>query len=337
MYLAWERHNGIARYSIRASHYSNSRGNFIYKEIFNLGIRPADFIEEYENGIVVFSESLIAAVEDAGEKNSDSMLEEMLFPFFSPDAQAFHIKHPTRKNITVTPLSEEEKEKIDQQLHTFDLRRLYYLRYSAVDQRHLHKMHKKLCRPLIDTCRDEKEFFFISQESRLPARELKTYVFAIFDLQKHFTQSFAAHMPQGLPEHEIEEMFIDEICCLNRDQFFFGTGQDYASLHRHLQRYVIMFFDFFFPEMSYERDFAHQFMGSRRQFRWPSSQKFEETEYVELFGMKKEKLVTLSKSELTRLYRTRAKTLHPDQGGEHSRFILLTEAYNQLMYRIKGR
>ncbi len=338
MYLAWERHNTIPHYSIRASYYSEQLDDFIYKEIFDLGDRPADFIDEYDNGSVVFDEELLLAVELAGEKNAYSLLEEMLFPFFSREARAFHLKYPSRKKITVTPLSAEEKEKIDQQLHIFDLRRLYYLRYSAVDQRHLHKMHKKLCRPLIDTCRDEKEFYFIAQESQLPIRELKTYVFAIFDLQKHFTQSFAAHMPQGLPENEIEEMFIEEICQLNRQKEFFKVHKDRSSLHRHLQRYVVMFFDFFFPEMSYERDFIHQFTNSHRRFRWPDSkQKIEPEEYVELFGLTKEKLYKLSKSELTRLYRKRAKTLHPDQGGEHGRFILLTEAYNQLIYRLRGR
>lgn len=337
MYLAWERHNTIPRYSIRISYYSEDCDSFSYREVFNLGPSPADLIEEYDNGSVVFDAALIQAVEQAGEKNADSMLEEMLFPFFSPDAQAFHLKHPARKNIRVSPLSNEEKEKIDRQLHIFDLRRLYYLRYSAIDQRHLHKMHKKLCRPLLDTCRDEKEFYFISQESRLPPREFKTYVFAIFDLQKHFTQSFAAHMPQGLPEHEIEEMFVEEICTLNSDPKFFTANQDLTSLHRHLQRYVVMFFDFFFPEMSYERDFAHQFMGGHRRFRWPGNQKIKATEYVELFGIAKDKLIKLTQKELTKLYRTRAKLLHPDQGGEHSQFILLTEAYNQLLYRIKGR
>lgn len=338
MYLAWERHKMKTRFVIRESFYSPRLNKFIYREIFNLGNHPADFIDEYENGAVVFDESLLTAVEEAGEPRSDSLLEEMLFQFFSPDIQAFHLRHPSRKHFTVSPLSFEEKEKIDQQLHLFDLRRLYYLRYRAVDQRHLHKMHKKLCRPLLDTCRDEKEFYFIRQESQLPARELKTYVFAIFDLQKHFSQSFAAHMPQGLPEAEVEELFIEEICRLNRQKDFFPSHRDRHSLHRHLQRYVVMFFDFFFPEMSYERDFARQFMGGRRQFRWPArNQKIEETEYVELFGSTKAKLVKLSQSELTRLYRKRAKTLHPDQGGEHSQFILLTEAYNQLLSRIRGR
>lgn len=338
MYLAWERHTTGARFFIRASFYSEATCTFSYRNIFDLGMRPSDFIEEYDNGSVVFDEALITSLKNEGEKNPDSLLEEMLFSFFSSDAQAFHLKHPARKNITISPLSAEEKTKIDSQLHIFDLRRLYYLRYSAVDQRHLHKMHKKLCRPLLDTCRDEKEFYFRDQELRLPPRELKTYVFAIFDLQRHFTQSFAAHMPQGLPENEIEELFITEICSLNKHEEFFGDPQTVETLHRHLQRYVVMFFDFFFPEMSYERDFIHQFMGGHRRFTWPvTSQKIDESEYAELFGLSKQKLVNLTKSELTRLYRKRAKTLHPDQGGEHSQFILLTEAYNLLLYQLRSR
>ncbi len=39
----------------------------------------------------------------------------------------------------------------------------------------------------------------------------------------------------------------------------------------------------------------------------------------------------MSGRELTRLYRQRAKNLHPDTGGEHEVFIRLTAAYEQLL------
>jgi DnaJ-class molecular chaperone len=39
----------------------------------------------------------------------------------------------------------------------------------------------------------------------------------------------------------------------------------------------------------------------------------------------------MTKRGLTRLYRRMAKKLHPDKGGEHEKFIQLSEAYQELL------
>jgi DnaJ-class molecular chaperone len=41
----------------------------------------------------------------------------------------------------------------------------------------------------------------------------------------------------------------------------------------------------------------------------------------------------MNKKDLTRLFRQRAKELHPDQGGNHERFIELSGAYASLLAR----
>jgi curved DNA-binding protein CbpA len=44
----------------------------------------------------------------------------------------------------------------------------------------------------------------------------------------------------------------------------------------------------------------------------------------------------MSKKELTRLYRKKAKDLHPDTGGDHQTFVELSEAYEKLLLKVKG-
>jgi DnaJ-class molecular chaperone len=39
----------------------------------------------------------------------------------------------------------------------------------------------------------------------------------------------------------------------------------------------------------------------------------------------------MSRHELTKLYRKKAKEMHPDKGGGHDSFIKLTAAYNEFL------
>jgi DnaJ-class molecular chaperone len=50
-----------------------------------------------------------------------------------------------------------------------------------------------------------------------------------------------------------------------------------------------------------------------------------------LFATSQRELRQMSRSDLARLYRTRAKSFHPDQGGSKAEFIQLTEAYHKLL------
>jgi hypothetical protein len=50
-----------------------------------------------------------------------------------------------------------------------------------------------------------------------------------------------------------------------------------------------------------------------------------------LFGLAGDQLASLSRRELTRLYRRKAHELHPDKGGDTDRFVRLTAAYEELL------
>ncbi len=58
-------------------------------------------------------------------------------------------------------------------------------------------------------------------------------------------------------------------------------------------------------------------------------------EFATIFEESVETLGKADKQEITRLYRQKAKSIHPDTGGDQEAFIRLTEAYEALL-RQKG-
>jgi hypothetical protein len=77
-------------------------------------------------------------------------------------------------------------------------------------------------------------------------------------------------------------------------------------------------------------------MGRHRAFSWPDKKPEVSTGRAEkIFKMKWQKLQKMNRRELTRLYRERAKELHPDSGGNHEEFVELNGAYASLLARKK--
>ncbi len=230
------------------------------------------------------------------------------------------------------PLTVDEKKAIQTQIHIFDRRRLYYLRYGAVDQSRLTKLHEKCCRPLLGQSRDEREYSFMAEEKVLEPGSYFQYIFAIFNLQKHFEQSFAPWLPEALAMDELADLLTKFICTLQKDRTFWQTQTSEDFLHTHLTRYLWMFFDFSPHRRSFQRDFARTFMGNHRAFKWPEKKIEVPPEKIEeIFGLSHSHLTTLKKEELTRLYRKKAMELHPDKGGDAEHFIILTEVYTTLL------
>ena len=50
-----------------------------------------------------------------------------------------------------------------------------------------------------------------------------------------------------------------------------------------------------------------------------------------ILGESEAELKKMSRRELVHLYRRKAQELHPDKGGDHDKFVSLTEAYHELM------
>lgn len=331
MYLAKQRDASTYQFQLRQS-YPTGNNQHGYKVLFDLGRQPSDYFTILEDHIVIFKEDLLQALTKASEKDPESLLEKLLFPFFPPSVQQNLLTFKERTTTFRGPLTVDEQKAIQNQVHIFDRRRLYYLRYGAVDQSRLTRLHEKCCRPLLGQSRDEREYYFMAEEMVLDPGSYFQYIFAIFNLQKYFQQSFAPWLPEALARAEVAHHFEEIICSLQKDTTFWQAEEVGDFLHAHLTRYLWMFFDFIPQQPSFINDFARAFMGSHRTFKWPEKKVEVPPEKIEeVFGVTHAQLDAMEKEKLTRLYRKKAMELHPDQGGDAEQFIILTEIYTTLL------
>lgn len=331
MYLATLKNGADTSFQIRTS-YQTGKASFGHRTIFDLGCQPKDFIKVYEDHIALFDEELLQAVSANCNSDGESLLEQLLWNFLPDERRRRQSMFASRTVSRHGPLTENDREKIASQIHLFDRRRLYYLRYGAVDQSRLSRLHEKCCRPLLGQSRDEREFYFAAEEQVLEPGSYLQYVYAIFNLQRFFHQSFAPWLPEGLALDEMADYFLQELCLLNQECSFWQTEKTGDSLHYHLQRYLIMFFDYRPATRSFFADFAKKFMADHRTFRWPERKPTSNPARItELFDTSSEELERMNREQLNKLYRQKAMNLHPDQGGDHELFIELTDIYNQLL------
>lgn len=318
-------------YQIRQS-YQTAENSFTYRVVFTLGSNPGRFIEPFADDIVLFHSDLVAAVAAHSKDDAESVLERLLWDFLPQATQQRLALFHDRGGYRGGRFTVEDRQKIDQQIHLFDRRRLYYLRYGAVDQSRLSRLHEACCRPLLGQSRDEREYWFTAEESALKPGHYLQYVYAIFNLQQYFHQSFAPWLPESLAIDEMGEHFEKALCRLNSDCRFWQEKKTTDSLHHHLIRYLLMFFDYTPARRSFLEDFARTFMAGHRTFRWPEKKSARSAVRIsEIFATSSDELKKMSRQELSRLYRQKAMQLHPDRGGDHELFIELTEIYNDLL------
>lgn len=334
MYLATLTKNGKKYYEIRQSFMHEKKKELCFRVIFNLGNNPARYLEQLSDDICYFSPELEESISRRTDQDPTFLLENLLWDFLPAEEQHRLSFFRHRGKGTIHRLTEEDRIAIEREVHLFDRRRLYYLKYCAVDQSRLFRLNPKLYRPLLNKSRDEREYYYIGLEKDLRPNEMKTYVFTIFDLQRYFDQSFSATRPEALNQHDIADHFIEELCNLNSDHRFWYGGGIADSLHDHLVRYLIMFFDHNYGRGSLFDDFLREFMGRHRAFSWPDKKPAISTdEITAIFDTDWKALRTMTKKELTRLYRKRAKELHPDKGGNNDCFVQLNSAYAALMLK----
>jgi hypothetical protein len=227
-------------------------------------------------------------------------------------------------------MSAVDKARVLDETHVFDRRRIHYLRLGQVDQRSLDKS-LALYKKLLDKSRDELEQFMIAQEQSLSPAEYKRYVFAIFNLQRFFSESYARTMPQVLNEDKLDAFFVREVCHLDGDQSFWQGLERSGCLSPYLIRYIVMYFDYDFPGSRSWNEFIHSFSNQRHRAGRYVSSRMSINQASTVFGVSRAELAAMDRKKLTGLYRKKAHKLHPDKGGDHDRFIELTAAYNELL------
>ncbi len=340
MYLATLLRNNLPFYQLRIS-CPREDGSFLPETVYELGRFPAAHFRVLDDHVVLFSDQLLEAVEKFHGSESENWLERVLWPFFPPlvrDRLSRFRERGDARSRYFGPLTAEEKETVRREIHMFDRRRLYYLRYGAVDQSRIARMHEKLCRPLFGQCRDEREYYLQKAEKDLKPGCYLQYVYAIFNLQRFFSQSFSTWLPEAMAFDAMADHLEEEICHLQSDPSFWkGEPVCTHSLHPHLRRYLLMFFDYQPASRSFAGEYGRQFQNQYRQFRWPKRKHQAEPERIQqLFGQSRNSLLKLTKKELTKIYRQKAMTNHPDKGGDHDLFIELQEIYQELLSAVKG-
>jgi DnaJ domain len=321
------------QYSLRLSYWDSGQKNFRTSLLLDLGAEPANFLH-YPNATCFHLDTdLVYRIEKLCGRDMEPELEQLLWPFVDPTVQRKMEHFFSRGNTQGHFRARQQLLSCNgQTAHSFDKRRLHFLRFGSTDQGRVFHMPPSLEAKLLNRSRDELEQYFLEEEARLQEFELKSYLYAALNLQQHFSETFARSIPQALPPEKIDEAFLNEFCLLNDNREFWQERTDYSRLPEYLIRYLILFFDSSFPRQRRGFEQAQEFMDDHRQFRWPERKsKVDKDDIATIFEESQETLRKADKKEITRLYRQKAKSLHPDKGGDHEKFVRLTEAYEELL------
>ncbi len=266
-------------------------------------------------------------------KFDPDLLEDLFWPFVRSDIRQATTHFRERgKTFTYRRMTREEKQTVARSTHAFDKRRAHFLKFGNMDQGPMVNMPSALFRKLQNKCRDEIEQGFMQQESRLSHRELKSYVYTIFDLQRFFKGFLAKKMPHALDQKKVDAFFIQELCDLNKRLF-----RQSGHLHDYLIRYVVMFFDHPYGDTVLLEELEQDFRFRSRFFHQPPKPAVTRSRAREIFNLTADELQTMDERSLTRKFRKLARKHHPDKGGSHDRFVELSEAYQALLAKITPR
>jgi hypothetical protein len=330
MYLAVKKLSGLPDYVIRESYRHGD--HFRSRDLLHLGTDPAKYIV-YPGGNSFYVEP---SIEDhlvrSGIDTSGDELETIFWPFLKPEIKRSLACFRDRELSAKDSRRRFPSELKAQNYHLFDRRRLHFLKFGQANQRRLDRLPARMLHMLFHRSRDEIEQAIHRMEYRLRLRELKLYVYVIFDLQHRFSEHFARENPEFLDPERVDAVFLDAICRLNADTRFWAGMATTPWLHPFLQRYLLMYFDFEYPARSFEDEFVRQFVNGHRRYR-PPSRRFNigRKEAASIFGKTEAELKEMTRQDLVRLFRRRAQRLHPDKGGDHKTFVRLTEAYHRLL------
>lgn len=329
MYIARRYGQNTIQYSIRESYLDGDVLRF--RHLIDLGTDPRKYILYADRMTFVVDDVISEMLHKKGVDVDQFDLEKLFHPFVDPVLRERIDKFADRaKHRRWTPLSSDLKKRIIAETHIFDRRRAHFLRFGQTDQRQLAKANP-VFKILLDKSRDEIEQYFLKQEMVLRPNEYKNYMYTIFNLQAFFTQSFAHTMPEALDSDKMDEHFIEQVCMLNEDEDFWKGFDLGDTLNEYLVRYVIMYYDFSFASGTGWEQYIRNFMDSRRRFVPPkTSKRMSMSEAATVFGVSRGTLAEMSLQELKRLFRKKARELHPDQGGEHEAFIELAAAYQEI-------
>ncbi len=333
MYLAKiQQKNGGQRFFLRMS-YQDESGDWHYRDLFDLGSDPEDYIVYLDERAFYVSSVIEEALEAQGIDYNYDELEEILWPFLDPDIQRTITNFgglKGRVHKTALRLSREELAKLQRNIHPFDRRRLYYLRFVQINMEGIVDQPLAFFNQLLGKSRDEIEQLFEFMELELRPWEMRGYLYAIFDLPRRFAPRFSRFIPDVQDQEQMDRYFLEEICRLNEDSSFIDTGASsfYGNgIHPYLRKYLVQYFDHFFRDEPFKDE------GGREGSGWSPPIRPSDREYLKALGLSEDEFQRMDDKELTSHFRKRAQELHPDKGGSHEAFIALYNAYKIMIRR----
>ena len=336
LYLRLVKFGDRYRFLIRITY--REGGFWKQRDLFDLGEDPAEFIEYPGGNGFYFRPEIEDALDSQGVEYTSEDLEDVFIDFLDPA-----IRRIIERSRQVDPAyrlsracSGGELAEYQQELHPFDVRRLHYLKFGRMDMGTVETdLSWKFLKVLSCKCRDEIEATFDLMERDLPQREFRSYIYTALHLQSHFAHHILQNYPIGLDPEKVDSHFLEELCRLNGDERFFRgvEASGHEGLHSFLAKYVWLYFDHGFEAESPWEGFARDFLHQRRQYQKPvaSAPSITLQQAYEVFEISAERLASMKRKDLVRLYRRKAKKLHPDKGGDHDKFVKLSEAYELLV------
>ncbi len=336
MYLAQKQINGKTHYIIRES---IDDGEYrVSRDLFDLGAHPEQYVVYPGGNAFYIHEDVCEQLVQIGVAPDNDELEKLFWPFLRYETRRV-IEGFTHKATGNRTLIKDQCRLCETApFHLFDQRRMHYLRFGELDQSRLGRVPKKIFREFLDKSRDEIEQLFLTMENVLDANEKKTYAYVIFDVPGYFPGGLSRKFPQALDQDKVDEYFLKQVCLLHTDDTFWAGMKRSDTLSGYLVRYVCWFFDHAYADSRYLDELVYDWMARHRDFRPPrppSNMALDDA--LSVMGMKKAELAGLTVKTLTRRYRKMAQKMHPDAGGGHNRFIKLTQAYEDLLRKVRGR
>jgi hypothetical protein len=329
MYLARKEIDGFQHFILRES--CRLEGVLTSRDLIDLGRDPSRFIHSPDEASYHVDDRLLDLLQDKGVTAAEERLEELLLPFVDPylreRVRPFCHRHAYR---TWQPADRQLRRRGMTETHAVDRRRLHFLRLGRSAVEAAEGPDLPIYTLLLDKSRDEIEQLVMEMERSLHPREHQPYLFAIFDLQRFFAESYARSIPQALDRDRLDSLFLEEFCRLAVDeQFWLGFPRTHR-LPPYLLRYLFMYFDVLPGDGLHWGRFGRS-SGRRRFQPARTTQRMSRREAIALFGFNEEQLAALTRRKLSRMYRRKAHEFHPDKGGDTEQFIRLTAAYEELL------
>ncbi len=300
MYLARKPLFGQYKYSLKESYYDPPYWKS--RTILDLGFSPEKHIVYYSE--VGFFIDLEETLEKLGYKIDQWGLEKLFFRFLNPEAKRIITQFTRSQSVKI------KRKKINiKDFHPFDIKRRIVLKFGMSNPEKYMDYPYPFLSELYYKSRDELENYFWDMEDSLRFKEKIRYLMIIFGL---------TYIPSSFSIEDIDNMFINNLCNILKDETFRMGMSSEELIKNYFCRYIWFYFDN-----------IRLFRASKEEIQ------FKEEEIIleasKLLGVSVELIKKATKKDLIKLYRKKAKEIHPDKGGSHEKFIQLKKVFERLL------